>query len=274
MIATDLDGTLLGPDAWVSSRTVSALRAVHDAGVAVVAVTGRSHHTAVERLAPVGIIRHAVCSNGATRYDLHEDRVVVSHPLQHEHVHAIVADVAASLPAVGFGFETTSGFVYDRAFLDHLPQLRARGHRPALMPHAAGDRPVVKVMIGHPQIRSDELLRRTVDLMPCGVSASTSGAPFVEVTAVGVDKAFGLAALCAELGIVAGEVVAFGDNLNDLPMLAWVGRSVAMGNAHPDVLAAATDHTESNADDGVAVYLERFLGSAQPASGGDSCSQR
>lgn len=274
MIATDLDGTLLGPDAWVSLRTASVLRTVHDAGIAVVAVTGRSHHTAVERLSPVGVVRHAVCSNGATRYDLHEDRVVVAHPLEPDHVHAIVADVGAGLPAVGFGFETTSGFVYDRAFLDHLPRLRARGHRPALMPHAAGDRPVVKVMIGHPQIRSQDLLRRVIDLMPPGVSASTSGAPFVEVTAVGVDKAFGLAALCAELGIEAADVVAFGDNLNDLPMLGWAGRSVAMGNAHPDVVAAATDHTSSNADDGVALYLERFLECAQPASGGDNCSQR
>lgn len=259
LIATDLDGTLLGPDSWVSPRTASVLRAVHGAGMVVVAVTGRSHHTAVERLAPVGVIRHAVCSNGATRYDLDDDELVACHPIDRGHLRAIVADVASGLPGVGFGLETTSGFVYDHAFLDHLPQLRERGHRPAVLPAGEAGAAVVKVMIGHPEIRHDELLRRARDLMPPEVSASTSGAPFIEVTAAGVDKAFGLAELCGELGVVAHEVLAFGDNLNDLPMLSWAGRSVAMGNAHPSVVATATDRTDDHADDGVAAYLERLL---------------
>lgn len=258
LIATDLDGTLLAPDSYVSPRTASVLRAVHEAGMVVVAVTGRSHHTAVERLAPVGVIRHAVCSNGATRYDLEAGDVVASHPIDPDHLDGIVRGVADGVPGVGFGLETTTGFVYDHTFLEHLPQLRDRGHRPGMVPAGAGAE-VLKVMIGHPGLHHDELLRRARDLMPPEVSVSTSGAPFIEVTAAGVDKAYGLAELCGELGVGPDEVLAFGDNLNDLPMLAWAGRSVAMGNAHPTVAATATDRTGHHAEDGVAAYLERLL---------------
>ncbi|MGO2043291.1 MAG: HAD family hydrolase, partial [Cellulosimicrobium funkei] len=57
------------------------------------------------------------------------------------------------------------------------------------------------------------------------------------------------------LGVAPRDVGAFGDRPNDLPMLRWAGRSFAVANAHPDVLAAATDRTGSNDDDGVARVL-------------------
>jgi len=86
-----------------------------------------------------------------------------------------------------------------------------------------------------------------------------SGATFVEISASGVDKASALAALCAQRGIDRTTVVAFGDMRNDLPMLRWAGRGIAVANAHPEVLAAVADVTESNAEDGVARALERLL---------------
>ena len=54
-------------------------------------------------------------------------------------------------------------------------------------------------------------------------------------------------------------MIAFGDMPNDLPMLAWAGHSVAVANAHPDVLAAVDEVTATNEDDGVAGVLERLL---------------
>jgi hydroxymethylpyrimidine pyrophosphatase-like HAD family hydrolase len=64
--------------------------------------------------------------------------------------------------------------------------------------------------------------------------------------------------VAARLGVAAGEVVAFGDMPNDLPMLAWAGCGVAVANAHPAVREAADDITVSNDEDGVAAYLERL----------------
>ena len=80
-----------------------------------------------------------------------------------------------------------------------------------------------------------------------------------DVRALGGGAATALAGWCAELGIDAGEVWAFGDMPNDLPMLTWAGRSFAVANAHDDVLAAATDRAPANDDDGVAQVLEGLL---------------
>jgi hydroxymethylpyrimidine pyrophosphatase-like HAD family hydrolase len=81
----------------------------------------------------------------------------------------------------------------------------------------------------------------------------------IEISALGVDKASGLAELAAERGIDPADVVAFGDMPNDVPMLTWAGRSYAMADAHPEALAAAADIAPSCADDGVAQVLERLL---------------
>ena len=75
-----------------------------------------------------------------------------------------------------------------------------------------------------------------------------------------VTKAAGLAWYCARHGIAAADVLAFGDMPNDLPMLTWAGRAVAVGNAHPAVLDVADEVTDSNSADGVAAYLEKVFG--------------
>ena len=73
-------------------------------------------------------------------------------------------------------------------------------------------------------------------------------------------KASTLEMLCAERGVAAEEVVAFGDMPNDLPMLAWAGASYAMAGAHPSVRELADDTAPGNDEDGVAVVLERLFG--------------
>jgi hydroxymethylpyrimidine pyrophosphatase-like HAD family hydrolase len=90
-----------------------------------------------------------------------------------------------------------------------------------------------------------------------------SGAPFVELSASGVTKAWALEAFCTDLGIRADEVVAFGDAPNDVPMLRWAGRGIAVANAHPAVLAAADAVTLTNDADGVAIVVEQLLSARQ-----------
>lgn len=94
------------------------------------------------------------------------------------------------------------------------------------------------------------------ELAGTDASVTLPGPWTVEVSAAGVSKAAALAELCDELGIAAADVLALGDYPNDLPMLAWAGRGVAVANAHPEVLAAADEVTASNDEDGVALVLE------------------
>lgn len=98
-----------------------------------------------------------------------------------------------------------------------------------------------------------ELLAELRALNLGGFAMTHSGAPFLEVLAEGVSKAWGLEQLCARLGVRREEVLAFGDAPNDAEMLAWAGHGVAVANAEPEALEAADEVTLSNAEDGVAV---------------------
>jgi hydroxymethylpyrimidine pyrophosphatase-like HAD family hydrolase len=96
--------------------------------------------------------------------------------------------------------------------------------------------------------------------LPAGTAVTYSGgAGMLEVHAAGVSKVVTLSALCAGWGVPAAQVAAFGDMPNDLPMLRWAGRAVAVANAHPSVLAIAHEVTASNDDDGVALVLTRLV---------------
>ena len=102
--------------------------------------------------------------------------------------------------------------------------------------------------------------KKTIGPSVCLTHSSYSG--LVEISAAGVTKAAGLAWYAARLGIDERDVLAFGDPPNDVPMLTWAGRAVAVANAHPAVLAIADEVTGPNTEDGVAAYLEQVFGVA------------
>jgi hypothetical protein len=121
--------------------------------------------------------------------------------------------------------------------------------------------PPVKLMLRHPYLTVADLAARAREQVGhlVEVTYSSSEDALLEISALGVSKASALAGVCAARGIAPEEVIAFGDMPNDLPMLAWAGRGVAVANAHPEVLAAADEITAANDDCGVAQVLERLL---------------
>ena len=257
LVATDLDGTLLGLDDVVSDRTRAAIRAVVDAGIQVIAATGRSQWTAMPLVEPAEGLDVVVCSNGASLYQVRERRSLASHPIADDVIDEILVTLDAALPGCVYGWETADDLHYEEGFLAYRPNL----DRPASPDLAVGERPapIRKLMVGHPDVQHYELLDAVVPLTPPRALATTSGAPFVEITGEGVDKAFGVRTYCERVGIGAEEVVAFGDNHNDIAMVTWAGRGIAMGNAHPALLAVVDEQTASNVEDGVAQVLETLV---------------
>jgi hypothetical protein len=119
---------------------------------------------------------------------------------------------------------------------------------------------IVKLLARHEGMNADELLATAHrSVAGRGTLTHSSSDGLLEISAVGVSKATGLAELAQERGIGPADVVAFGDMPNDLPMLAWAGRGLAVANAHPEVLSAADEVIGSNDDDGVAAYLEQWF---------------
>lgn len=254
LVASDLDGTLLGADGQLSPRTQRALDAVRRSGIVVVAATGRSHRTALPRVG--GHVDWAVCSNGAVLYDVARGEVDTHHPIGPELVARLVTDVARHVPEVGLAWETVDGFGADAAFHRLRPSAESLLLAAPLGSLLEGGAAVTKVLVAHPELVQDVLLDALRPVLPVEVEATTSGADFVEVTATGIDKAFTVGLVCERLGIDHAEVLAFGDHLNDLPLLSWAGRAVAMANAHPAVLDAVDEHAGHHDADGVAEVLE------------------
>jgi hydroxymethylpyrimidine pyrophosphatase-like HAD family hydrolase len=116
--------------------------------------------------------------------------------------------------------------------------------------------PVHKLIVGHPRLDFDRLLHGVTAAIGDRAEVTYSAREFVEVSARGVTKASGVKALAERLSVDVRDVVAIGDMPNDLAMLDWAGRGVAVANAHSDVVAAADIVVAANDDDGVAVLLE------------------
>jgi len=126
-------------------------------------------------------------------------------------------------------------------------------------------RPVAKLLARHDGMQQKLLISLASAIARDDAVITRSGPELVEIAAAGVTKASTLEFVCKARGLGSGDVLAFGDMVNDVSMLTWAGRGVVVAGAHPDLLAIADEVTASAADDGVAVYLENLLGIEPPA---------
>jgi Cof subfamily protein (haloacid dehalogenase superfamily) len=258
LIGSDLDGTLLAQNETVSAGNLAALRRAQDAGVPVVFVTGRPPrwmHEVARQTEHTGL---AVCANGALLYDMGTERVVASNLIsvetQREVAHALLeefGDVRFALEHSD-GFDHEDGYRHDYEIGSTTIAVRTRDD--------VLSTPGIKLLVRHHGLSADEFLSRAQKLLGEAVtvtSSSTMG--LLEISASGISKASGLAAVAEQMGIESPEVAVVGDMPNDLPMLAWAGQSYAVANAHPAVLAAADAVVRSNLDDGFAEVVDRVL---------------
>lgn len=260
MIATDLDRTLLADAKTVSARTLRALADARAAGVAVVAVTARPPRVFEEWRELAKHLDAAICANGAYTCAPGTGAVETVRPVDVEVVAVAVKAMRVAVPTAAFAVETGHTVIAEPAYqwVDRV------GERKTTMASfeavLATAEPIVKLLVHDPTDHAEAMTAAIRDAGVAGVEVSYSGGGgLVEVSAAGVSKASGLADWCRGRGIDAANVIAFGDAPNDLPMLAWAGRSYAVANAYPEVLAVAGAVTASNNDDGVAMVVEELL---------------
>ena len=259
VVATDLDGTLLRGDSTLSDRTRAALRTARAAGVRVVAATARPARVIEEIFGADDLIDLAICGNGAVRYEVGSQKILITHPLPRDVTAQVMAEISRLVPGAGFAVETGHRVLFEPGYRYHPTLDRDRVPVATLTELVA--EPLVKLMVWLPDRDPDaawvRLRPRLGRLVECTWSAER--AP-LEIAATGVSKAAALATLCRDWRVDPADVIAFGDAPNDLPMLAWAGTGYAMANAHGVVLAATPHHIAGNDDDGVARVLETLFG--------------
>lgn len=261
MIASDLDGTVLGPDFRFRPRTVQAITAARDAGIHVVFVTGRPKrwlHPLHEQLEDVGVV---ICSNGAVVYDLPTERVIETSLFGAAEALGIMTEISQRFPGTLYAAETL-----DRVFTDpgwsRSDRMEVFPVEEApikdCLPPGVG---VVKLLAKLDGAGPNDYFEHVRDLVDgrLAVTHSVAAAPLVEIGQRGLTKARTLERFAGELGISSQEVMAFGDMPNDLEMLTWAGRGYAMKDGHPAVVTAVGRTAPPFAEDGVAQVIENYL---------------
>lgn len=258
LVVTDLDGTLLGDDGAVSKRNAAALTRAAEAGARVVIATGRPVYNLVPVI-DIGFSGFAVCMNGAVVYDIGAGEVRSATLMKP----SVMRDFSQDLEGLDFSFslaveraiDSRRNFWAEESYLHPWDDVTVQtGSRYDLLAD-----PAVKMYVRYGP-KSTDVMPAVRDVAAGRVSVTdSSGDGLLEVAASGVTKAAALDKIAADWGIDAADAVAFGDMPNDIEMLQWAGRSVAMGNAQANVAAVASEIGADHAEDAVALVLERWF---------------
>ncbi|MBT0567597.1 HAD family hydrolase [Williamsia sp. CHRR-6] len=266
LIASDVDGTLIDDDDTVRPITLRALANARAAGTPFVLATGRPPRWISQVAAQLdGVAEYAVCANGAIILDIVADRVLYSSTLAPDVLSVLAERAKELIPGCGLAAErvgegahdAVSPFIssadYEHAWLnpDHIE----------VGDHEVVAEPAVKLLIRKPGMTSTEMAARLRGELGhlVEVTFSTDNG-LVELATPGVTKATGLQTLAQIASLSTASVIAFGDMPNDIEMLRWAGRGVAMANAHPAAKAAADEIATHNNNDGVGRVLARWFG--------------
>jgi len=260
LLAIDLDGTLLTPPPHkhITARTRRALRQAAEAGVTIVIATGQNLAVLQSICGDLPLNGPQIIENGAVIADIHGTIYHEKH-LPREHILPVLALLRAS------GFYRAYHTLH-RVYVDQDTPRAREWYRPPVPPVIeVGDvaslypLPCIKV-VGIAEEEKVRAKRGEFEQRFAGqLYVTQSSFDLIEFLHPEVSKGNALRIITADLGIAPEEVVAIGDNHNDIGMLRLAGLGVAMGNAHEEVQAAADYVTGSNAEDGVAVVIEEML---------------
>lgn len=270
LFITDMDGTLLNAQSKVSTRTANIISDLSHLGALITVATARTPATAEPLLKDTYTTLPAIVMTGAAMWDRQTRSYVNTHPfesgtdrdileiLRHEGIEPFVYRFYDGDPLLHV-YRSTPLSDADIKFMDERRESGLKEfHIDTPIPH--GGHTMLFFAMG-PREKVFSAAARIRQLGICSVSAFTDifgeDTGILELFAPGVSKASAVKALKQQTG--ADHLIVYGDNLNDLPMMAAADESVAMANALPEVKEAATRIIGSNTDDAVALdILSRY----------------
>jgi Cof subfamily protein (haloacid dehalogenase superfamily) len=259
LLVSDVDGTLVRPDKQISAATLAAAQALREAGVLFTLVSSRPPRGMQPLIRTLRLDTPTAAFNGGAIVDP-QGHVIESHPLSRGDARTAL-DLFLSRP------------VETWVFADDLWLLRdPNGHYVPLERRTLGyDGTVVDSF--EPYLdRIEKIVAASADaaglvqlenelnplIAPDG-HAVRSQVYYLDVNHARANKGDAVAALARHLGVPLSETAVIGDGANDVPMFERAGFSIAMGQAAPEVRARATVTTASNADDGLAAAVHRYI---------------
>ncbi|SBV92389.1 putative Phosphatase YidA [uncultured Eubacteriales bacterium] len=266
LVVCDLDGTLLASDKRVTPHTAAAIRRAREAGVAVTVCSGRIHAMMAGYLRDIGVEGPYIAANGAVVADAGSGRLVWGAPIPGEDAAAVMEKAAAdgydvgALGTMGCYFLRKS--VCMERFLAYNRIMEPKGVLGVACKLLAANEPlpeeVYKLLVCEEDDERRQSMMEFIADRPT-LNCTSSEPMLLDVSVRGVDKGTGLRRLMELTGLKREQVCAFGDYLNDLPMLREAGFAVAMSNGCAELKAVADMVAPGNDEDGVAQIIERYI---------------
>ncbi|MCH8561006.1 HAD family hydrolase [Nesterenkonia sp. DZ6] len=259
MVCLDVDGTIVFHDGRMSGAVKEVGRALVAEGHTVVVSTGRSLPATLPVVETFGIEHgYAVCSNGAVTV-----RIDVSLEDGYEVLDRRIFDPAPALdalverlPNARYAIETSVGdFLSTERFEDMSFGLDARGVSFQEMKEAEA----VRLVVNSTESTAEDFATAVESIGLHGVTYSVGWSAWLDIAASGVSKGSSLEALRERLQVPAKDTVAVGDGRNDIEMLGWAARGVAMGQAPQEVIDVADELTAPVEEDGLVPVLRSIL---------------
>ncbi|MFZ1752612.1 MAG: Cof-type HAD-IIB family hydrolase [Caldilineaceae bacterium] len=247
VIAVDLDETLLRNDGSVSPRSLAALADWENAGHRAVIATGRPPRSA--RRIPEPLLHlPCVCYNGAAIYQ--NGTQSYAQTIAAPDARWIVERLLAAGLSGWIGIE-----IDDVLYINQRSERWGHVYTPDLL--TVAEQPAAKILLS---MRDYLAAESTMKALPDSSKVLLSEKyDLAQIMPIQSSKATALHHLMSEWGISMDHVAAFGDDVNDVEMVAEAGLGVAMDNAVDEVKAVADRITASNDRDGVALVVEELL---------------
>lgn len=268
LVAADMDGTLLDKERKITEYTQNVIRKAVKAGVEFIPATGRAVNALPPELKAMKEIRYGIFSNGATVYDLWENKVIYRHHFEIPRVLELIQflrqfDLMISVSMNGQSYG-------ERKAMENIDYYELDENTREII---VGSRKVIENLEEHLKDRNDTVEKMTLVFRSMeerknvwmalsqieDVQFSSSLPKNIEISPKGCNKGDGLSHLLEALGIKKEEAMACGDADNDKEMLEISGKAVVMENGLASMKAIADYITVSNQEDGVAKAMEKFI---------------
>lgn len=284
-IAIDIDGTLLNSSGELTKHTIDTVKKVTDLGIKVVLTSGRVTDSVKGIAAQLNTDKHIICDNGATIVDLDTNEVIFSKYIEKDtiiklvdfcitnHIYYMVFTnkeiIVKDLKHMAFAFYKQRHHLKDEATgmsqikfagLDYIKSINDPFTRIIICDE---DRAIYNSIIN--MLQSFE----NIELMPAphiskkvvrdGDKEVFLSYSYAEILAKDTNKWTAIKKLTDSLGIRKEEIMAIGDNFNDISMIQNAGLGVAMNNGSPVAKEVARVIAPSNNEDGVAQIMERYI---------------
>lgn len=259
MIVTDLDGTLLAGKSNLPEENIRALCRAMDAGVQVVISSGRMIEATLPIAEAIGVNAPLSLFNGAMVYDYREDKILRGHPMPRETAVKVLQAIE-EMGGYAHAFPGRGYYLNQRCewtdFYENKINIRGTEVGMPLSQWLKSD--VYKLLCIGPGAQTNAIMQALAPRFP-ELNFAKSSAELLEIVAGGVDKASGMRDLSEITGIQPEEMMAFGDEMNDLPMLKFAGTAIAMENAAEGVKKEIRLMAPKNTACGVAKIVNLYL---------------